>query len=210
MSNANVRMHPAVPRKRGTFFLLALLFLAPLLVAFYLYYGTGGWRPSGSINRGELITPARPLPPVQLTTPEGSVTAAEFLRGKWSLIYVTSMPDGTCDARCREALYQIRQVRLSLNEKAERVQRVLLYSGKCCEQPFFSAEQAGLISANVDSDQGRQLLQVFSGQESEVLGQGRIYLSDPLGNLMMRYEASARPKDLLEDLKKLLKLSHIG
>ncbi len=37
-----------------------------------------------------------------------------------------------------------------------------------------------------------------------------LYIVDPLGNLMMRYDARLPPKGLLEDLKRLLQLSHIG
>ena len=37
-----------------------------------------------------------------------------------------------------------------------------------------------------------------------------IYLIDPLGNLLMSYPASAPDKALLTDVKKLLRLSHIG
>jgi hypothetical protein len=37
-----------------------------------------------------------------------------------------------------------------------------------------------------------------------------LYVVDPLGNLVMRYDAREDPKGLLTDLKKLLKLSHIG
>ena len=37
-----------------------------------------------------------------------------------------------------------------------------------------------------------------------------LFIVDPLGNLMMRHDASHTTKDLLSDLKKLLKLSHIG
>jgi hypothetical protein len=37
-----------------------------------------------------------------------------------------------------------------------------------------------------------------------------LFIVDPLGNLMMRHDASHTSKDLLSDLKKLLKLSHIG
>jgi hypothetical protein len=33
---------------------------------------------------------------------------------------------------------------------------------------------------------------------------------DPLGNLMMSYDAAKNPRGLLEDLKKLLRLSQIG
>ena len=39
---------------------------------------------------------------------------------------------------------------------------------------------------------------------------GRIYLVDPLGNLLMSYPARAPDRALLDDLRKLLKLSHIG
>jgi hypothetical protein len=48
--------------KRGVLLLLALLFFAPLLLAFLIYYGSG-WRPTGHTNHGELILPARSLLP---------------------------------------------------------------------------------------------------------------------------------------------------
>ena len=38
----------------------------------------------------------------------------------------------------------------------------------------------------------------------------RIYIIDPLGNLMMSYAPDARPKGMLEDMKRLLRLSSIG
>jgi hypothetical protein len=38
----------------------------------------------------------------------------------------------------------------------------------------------------------------------------RVYVIDPLGNLMMTYPPDFKPKGLLEDMKRLLKLSHIG
>jgi hypothetical protein len=38
----------------------------------------------------------------------------------------------------------------------------------------------------------------------------RVYLIDPLGNLMMSYAAEAKPKGMLEDMKRLLRLSSIG
>jgi hypothetical protein len=37
-----------------------------------------------------------------------------------------------------------------------------------------------------------------------------IFVVDPLGNLMMRFDARANPRGLREDLLRLLKLSHIG
>ena len=39
---------------------------------------------------------------------------------------------------------------------------------------------------------------------------GRFYLIDPFGNLVLSYSAAAPDKALLTDVKKLLRLSHIG
>ena len=46
----------------------------------------------------------------------------------------------------------------------------------------------------------------------EELASGRqfLYIVDPLGNLMMRFDVAQNPKGLKSDLEKLLKLSHIG
>ena len=37
-----------------------------------------------------------------------------------------------------------------------------------------------------------------------------LFIVDPLGNLVLRYDVRQSPKGLLSDLQKLLKLSHIG
>lgn len=195
------------PRSRSRFWLLVAAFFAPLLVAFVLYY-VGDWRPAGSTNHGDLIHPARPLPTASLITPQGVEVAPEALHGKWTLVYVGA---GQCDARCREALTLMRQTRLALNDDASRVQRLFLATQPCCDQAYLDAEHAGLLTAHADDAAGKALIAVFPSYDSQPVEQaGRIYVVDPLGNLMMSYAADAPPKGLLEDLKKLLKLSHIG
>ena len=37
-----------------------------------------------------------------------------------------------------------------------------------------------------------------------------LFVVDPLGNLIMSYDARQNPRGLLADLQKLLRLSHIG
>src|SRR5262245_11316496 len=54
-------MSTPAPRARKQIWILLALFFTPLALAFLLYYG-GGWRPAGSTNKGELISPPRPLP----------------------------------------------------------------------------------------------------------------------------------------------------
>lgn len=202
-SNAGVQ-----PPNRKPIWLLIGLFFAPLAAAFILYYGVQGWRPTGSTNHGDLVTPPHTLEKVALPTPDGHTVAADFLHGKWTLFFVG---DGQCDARCRDALYLIRQTRLSLNDDMSRVQRVFIATGNCCDESWLNTEHSGLITVRGDGPEGAHLLKDFPQYDGiAVAAAGRIYLADPLGNLMMTYSPAAKPKGMLEDMKKLLKLSHIG
>ena len=189
-------------RNLRTLAALAALFLLPLVIAFFTYYGTG-WRPAGRVNHGVLITPARSLP--QLTLPRVSLAAAHGtpFRGKWSLVYVGN---GACDSACRQALYVMRQTRLALNNDMTRVQRVFLVSAECCARELLGRGQAGLEILDAAGPAGAALLREFPSPGRE----HSLFVVDPLGNLMMSYDARRDPHGLLEDLKKLLKLSHIG
>ena len=193
---------------RTQFWILVGVFFIPLVVAFVIYYGFSGWRPAGSTAKGDLISPARPLQIGVLLTPQDQPLEANLLHGKWSLVYVG---DGQCDARCREALTLMRQTRLALNDDASRVQRLFFVTQNCCDLDYLNTEHAGLISARVEEGVERKMLQTFPRyQDVPVESAGRIYIVDPLGNLMMSYAPDAPQKALLEDLRKLLKLSHIG
>jgi hypothetical protein len=190
-------------RRRGRRMLLvvAALFLLPVVIAFALYYGNL-WRPSGSSSKGELITPARPLVTAGLRLPDGAAAGADALLGKWSIVYVG---DGACDENCRASLVYARQSRLSLNNEMTRVQIVMLASEHCCEAAI-EQHVPGIHMFDASSDDAAPLLAQFPGEPRE----RSLFIVDPLGNLMMRHEAAGTSKDLLTDLKKLLKLSHIG
>jgi cytochrome oxidase Cu insertion factor (SCO1/SenC/PrrC family) len=194
---------PTASRKQ--IWILIGAFVAPLALAFLLYYGMGV-RPSGTTNKGDLIQPAVPLPEVELPGASDQKLAADALRGKWSMVFIG---EGACDPRCREALTLMRQTRLALGDKMERVQRVFFITGNCCDQAYLEAEHSGLLLGRIDNSAGKTLLETFP-DAAQAAGLGRIYLVDPLGNLMMKYDADAPQKGLLDDLKKLLKLSHIG
>jgi len=171
---------------------LAALFLLPLLLAFYMYYATD-WRPVKRVNHGTLISPVRPLPAL----------SGDLLRKKWSMVYIGA---GNCDEPCRQALYVMRQTRLSLNNDMSRVERIFLTTGNCCAREFLAHEHPGLIVVDATDAQGERVLHEFPAD-------GRpysLFIVDPLGNLMMSYDARQNPKGLLEDLQKLLRLSHIG
>ena len=193
-------------RNLRTLALLAALFLMPLVTAFFTYYGTG-WRPAGRVNHGRLITPLRPLPGIALPRVRLDAAAAAAAgvawRGRWSLVYVG---DGGCDAACREALYVMRQSRLLLNNDMTRVQRVFLVTAGCCAREFLAREHAGLVVLDAAGPAAQPLVREFSAADRT----RTVFIVDPLGNLILSYDARSDPHGLLEDLRKLLRLSHIG
>ena len=188
-------------RGRRVLLILAAMFLLPVAVAFTLYYGQL-WRPAGSASHGELISPARPLTVTGLRSADGTPVAGDVLQGKWTLIYIG---DGACDEACKQSLVFGRQSRLALNNEMKRVQRVLLATGNCCATDYFAAEHPGLVALDASAPEAQALLAQFPAARANSL-----FIVDPLGNLMMRHDASQANKGLLSDLKKLLKLSHIG
>jgi hypothetical protein len=182
---------PTLRRGRLYFLLLGLAFAAPLGCAFWLYYGSS-WRPHARTNHGTLIEPVRTLP-----------NTSEFL-GKWSLVVIGSGESG-CGSACRDTLVYARQTWLSLGKYTPRAQRVLLSGGDCCDEAYLQREHRGLVRIVATGPESHALLQSFPAPQA-----GTIFIVDPLGNLMMRYDTRADPKGLREDLKKLLDLSHIG
>jgi hypothetical protein len=132
-----------VSRNLRTVGVLAAIFFLPLLLSFWMYYGNT-WRPASLTNHGELIQPVRTLPGAELREANGAVAPANLFTEKWALAYIGN---GACDETCRQALYFMRQTRLSLNNEMTRVARVFLATGTCCDRAR-SAGAADRVSAH--------------------------------------------------------------
>jgi hypothetical protein len=192
-------------RQRRMLVGIALMFFAPLAVCFYLYYGHADWHPGGRVNKGELINPPRPLPALALSRPDGKISDANFLKGKWTFLYVVS---GPCGKICLTRLYDTRQVRIALDRDMNRVQRVFIADADCCDAKFMAEQHPDLITLS-KSPAATPLLALLPELNSGPSAP-RVYLIDPLGNLMMSYAPEAKAKGMLEDMKRLLQLSSIG
>lgn len=148
----------------------------------------------------------RPAAPQRDAVGGGGASGAVF-RNQWSLVYIG---DGACDPSCRWALYVMRQTRLGLNDDMTRVARVFLVSGGCCDLEYLARAYPGLVVLDAAGPAGAGLLAEFPGGRDPGARAYTLYIVDPLGNLMMSYDARANPHGLLQDLQKLLRLSHIG
>lgn len=181
--------------KRAQLYALLALFFGPLVVAWIWFFHFEGVRP-GTVNKGELITPVIALGDLGLDAREEGVAANPFTED-WSIVVLAPR---ACDEHCEQALYVTRQVWIRLNKDADRVQRVMLASPGV-DYPADAHRDLKAYDADAAT------FARFTGASG---GDGRVYLVDPQGNLMMRYPPDFTPEMLHDDLKRLLRYSDAG
>ena len=202
MNEANIRL-----RNRLTLFLVVAVFCAPLLYSWWVLHYTDKVEEGHKSSHGDLIIPPRPIPDLELADPLGQRENSR-LHGKWSLLYIAG---DSCDQACGENLYRMRQIRLTTGKDDHRVQRVMLFLRSDAFSTRTFQEYAGQWIVPLDGDAVEPLLDKFRLHKDEQPDQlHRLYIIDPLGNLMMSYPADAEPGGIIQDLKKLLKYSKIG
>ena len=120
----------------------------------------------------------------------------------WLFLYADS---SACLDDCRNALYTIRQSRKMLGKEMDRIQRVFLHGSTVPDTVFLAAEHPGLITIEDTS-----LSRLLENKRPPELPAGGFYLIDPLGNLVLYFRPDIEPSDMVDDIKRLLKLSRIG
>jgi cytochrome oxidase Cu insertion factor (SCO1/SenC/PrrC family) len=175
--------------RRNRILLVGLFAIAivPLLGAFWLYESARNAKPWGTTNRGELLDPIVSVEGLHLTSADGA--SSMLNSGQWWLVTVSN--DG-CGAECQHAVHQLRQLHVLLGRDASRVKRSLV--------------ELGPAPVDASLSQYPELAR-FSGESTLRPG---VYIVDPLGNIVLRYDYGDADKPVLQDLKQLLKVSHIG
>lgn len=177
---------------------LVLVAALPVAASYLAYYA---WPPRGRVNHGELLTPV-PLPATPLAgVADRSAYDATQLRGRWTLVYAGP---GHCPATCERALYAARQARLAQGKEMGRVERLWLVTDAETPRPALLEPHRGLQLARADSG--------WLGALPDSAGGEHLFLVDPLGNAMMRFDADAvaEIRGLVRDLGRLLKYSALG
>lgn len=186
---------------RKQFLLLGLLFVGPMLVATWMYFGGNRWQPLATTNHGRLLEPILNLGDPRDPHPLSELTAGQT-DNYWVLIYADP---AECLETCLGTLNRQSQTRMMLGSDVRRMKRVFLHGAKTPDTVFLNEHHQGLITIN---DSG--LRDLLDTKRPADLPAGGLYLVDPLGNLVMYFSADLALRDLVDDIKHLLKVSRIG
>lgn len=193
-----------VKANRKILLILLFLFVFPAIVSFVMY--ATGWRPSFTVNHGELISPARPVADREMKLLDEKSFKLSGLRGKWAMIYFDS---SSCPETCMSQLYFMRQTHLSVGKNYDRLQRVFILadtkSVDSLKPKLAEYEGMQVLSGNKTVMTG--LYQDFGIDENAAEPEKSIFLLDPQGNVMMRYKPGSEPAGTRKDIERLLKYS---
>ncbi|POA22907.1 hypothetical protein C1886_01055 [Pseudomonas sp. FW300-N1A1] len=192
MNPPNMSETGAPQRRRGRWqlILIVLMVVGPMILATGMYK-LQFWVPEGRSYHGELIGNGQ-------NRAELGVQADEV---RWQLL-VTAPQE--CSVDCQQLVYLARQIQVGLGREASRASHALAV--------------AHPLSTEYDAKLSREYPQLqrypldLSTYTKTVQGKGpaQLWIIDPHGNLVLRYGPTVKGKDLLNDLRHLLKLSNIG
>lgn len=182
---------PARARGRWQLILLLLVAIGPMILATAMYQWRF-WVPDSRNYHGELIGDGSRLADIGV---QGATQA------RWQMLVTAP---GDCADDCRQLVYTARQIHVGLNREASRAVHGLAVSRT--------------LAADYDQQLqreypqlGRYSLDTLRYENAVPAGAGaQLWIVDPNGNLVLRYDGKAKGKDILNDLRLLLKLSQIG
>ena len=190
MNPLNMSEVPDRRKGRWQLILILMMVIGPMALATFMYK-LQFWVPDSRSYHGELIGNGQ-------TRTDIGVQADEQ---RWQLLVTAPT---ACAADCQQLVYLARQLQISLGRDASRASHALASA-----QPL-SADYDAKLKAEYPQLQRYPLdLSTFT-KAAAAPGEAQLWIVDPHGNLVLRYDAGVNGKDLLNDLRHLLKLSNIG
>lgn len=188
---------------RKVLLLLAVIFVLPFTVAATLHLLD--LRPTGH-SYGDLIAPPKSLTFTNLQDNDGNILPPK----QWLKIWSVVMVDNTgCASDCQAQVQTVKQVHTSLGKEYKRIQRILIVPTGIAASNL-SAIKLNNPKLKIIANKDAQTLQFAQQFDDSTNSAGKIYVIDPLGNLMMSYTKEHDPKGLRSDLTRLLKNSWAG
>jgi peroxiredoxin len=194
---------------RVALLLIAALFFVPLALAWMMHSGAIDYTPGATRNFGRLVEPPQPVDWSGVAVDGKAVgdNRSPF-GGHWLVLLVVPNP---CAETCRAEVTNLRQVHRASGRDQSRIRLALLHD-------LQDASSVGRLQAiypefHLVEDPSRRLWRTLDalaapdGPAGAV--RGETFLVDPLGNIMMVYEAGSDPNGLKKDLKRLLTWSKL-
>lgn len=179
-------------KNRRILLLVIAVFALPIILAKFAL--NGDWLATGVTNKGTLIAN-------ELTLEQLGIDKAKFNQ-QWLILY--SLPNH-CDVDCQKTLEAVHNTYVALGKDMPRVTPVALY------QNTLSTEQLQRVSKS------RWQLLAMPAAAKEHINMPQILIVDPLGNVFLSHKIPNNAKELpqfgkqiLADMKKLLKYSKVG
>ena len=181
-----------VTRRRGRLQLVLILLLTvgPMVLATGMYK-LKFWLPESRSYHGELLGNGQSRAALGVTADEQ----------RWQLLVTAPQ---ACAADCQQLVYLARQLQIGLGRDASRASHAL-----AAAQPGDAAYAATLQLEYPQLQRYTLDLPTYT-QGAEGNGAAQLWIIDPHGNLVLRYGPGVVGKDVLNDLRLLLKLSNIG
>ena len=179
---------------------IVLLFVMPVVYAWYLVFFTNYKMHTKGVEHGLLISPIIQVGDFELFEP---ISHEKYqLIGKWTLV---SFVENKCEKACEFQLYELRQIWLALGKDSNKIQRLAIVKDK----NLISSEQIKLSQGHLflkeDKDSKDRLnsrIKSYPAFDNE-----SIYLIDPYGNLMMEYKKGTNPSGIIKDIERLIRIS---
>lgn len=175
-----------------------------LTTAYYFYIKAEGIHPA-TMNKGILITPPKSITKLELTG-QNKPYQWDVQSGRWTFLVVGKR---ACGDTCKQQLYMTRQTRAALGKYMGRISHIYLDLDQTLtaeDKAWMAAEHPQL---QVISAPAQQAENWFRAAEPalDILQPGRFYVVDPAAWVMMYYTPEHDYKQIISDMKFLLKNS---
>ncbi|MCL6414275.1 hypothetical protein MIB92_01305 [Aestuariirhabdus sp. Z084] len=197
----------AKPARRGYWVIPAMLVLfgLPYIVGLWWFY-SGEMPELGTNNHGVLLNPSPHLAIDSVHDLKGQSIGQQQLNKKWVLLTFSTK---VCNEACAKTLFHMRQIRRATGVEQGRVARLLIISPTV--QQEYRQELERWPGLQLSSSEQVSLQRLKKSLESQLNSiENSIFIVDPRGDVILGYEATTNPKDIVKDLLKLLKVSAIG
>jgi len=173
----------------------------------------------GTANNGTLVQPPRQLDDEMLYDEQGLRVNFADLEPRWAMLVPAAT--GNCDKACEKSLYLTRQVRVAMGKDFARLRRLYVSPESVQDTRLMAPTLSDGRPASADGDFKQYLATEHKGLRALTLpaagyealfpehavDSSTWYLVDPAGWIMMSYNGEVPYKNVIADLKFLLKNS---